>query len=146
MNAHSLAALLVRHSARLRAAAVAVACALVLLSACSLGSSGSNNSHACADKVAAATTGQNVGVWKCLDDGFQNTLKASGAGATDGSLVNTPFALTWHYVGSTGHASYYELILQPSVVAQVHANEVGLTVWTDGDGKVSNVGISSPVF
>ena len=147
MNAHSLAVLLVRHAPRLRAPSITLALALVFAAGCAnpLGSSASASSHACADKVAAATTGHNIGVWKCLDKGLQTSLHANGRDG-DSALASQPFALTSHFIGAAADASTYELTLLPEVAAQVGAKKVILVVWTDADGLVSNVGIPSPAF
>ena len=148
MNAHSLAALLVRHAPRLRVAPVALACALVLSAACSaVGSSGSaTNGHACADKIAAATMGNNVGSWKCLDKQLQNNLHANGRDGDTAIAGTTAFALAAKYIGSDADASTYELTLTPQIAAQVNTKTVILVVWTDADGLVNNVGIPAPAF
>lgn len=132
---------------------IAAIVAALALTACGLpGSSTGNNSHACADLVAQATTTTSPvhGLWNCLTPKFQMALKAAGAvtnGAFDGAL-SIGVALRTEFLGANADFAAYELILNPGAAQQVGGKWVELTVWLDplGSGKADNVGLPSPAF
>ena len=124
-------------------------CALVLASLSCAGLPGGGQStagHGCADKVAQVTISASVpGLWNCLAPSLQLSLHALGQDG-DGALIKSPFAIAYHYIGSSSDVAYYELVLTAAVAAQVQAKTIPLTVWVDSGGKVTNVGVSTPTY
>lgn len=149
MSAHRLAAFPLRHSLRLRTAAIALALAAFLaatLGACALPGSKSTG-HACSDKVAqAVVTFKSVpGLWNCLSPSLQNTLHTYGLQGDNAFVPTnsaTSAALAYQYVASHGDMDVYVVTMKPD--SKGHIQTLGLLIWTDGAGKVTHVGVGAP--
>lgn len=149
MNESRLAALCLRHTARLRLATLAISLAALVtfaLTSCALPGGASATNHACADKVAQASVSGSVpGLWKCLDDSFQTTLHSFGQDG-DGALIKSPFASSLKALGCTADVCVYELTLLPAVAQKAGIKTAVLAVWIDKDGRARNVGIPSEIY
>lgn len=134
-----------RYRVRLVAALGALACLLVLSSGCAASGQSGSVGHSCADRLAKATVTTSPGLWACLDSKLQATLRSFGK-TGDAAVVKTPFAVTSRYLGSASDVSTYELTLLPAIAATAGVKTVVLVVWTDSDGRVSNLGVPSPIY
>ena len=152
MNEAPRPALSVRNTARHRtqafALALALVCAAVFAVSCGGTSGVAGQNHACADKIAKATTTNApvIGLWNCLSPAFQTRLKEVGLGASTDAALSIGVASQTTFLGMDGDQAAYELVLLSGPAQQVGAKNVDLTVWLDSSGKVTNVGIASPAF
>lgn len=139
---------LVRAGYRTSLLALAFTAVLALGACASPFSRSAPNNNVCADKaVQAITTNAPVkGLWACLSTSMQNNLHAyghDGDGAfSDGSGQAPPVVAT-HYVGSANGVSVY------TVVLRFNNGTLGtdvISIWTDGQNKVTNIGVDTGIF
>lgn len=132
--------------------ALLAALSVLFLVSCGNAQQSASNSHACADKVAQATTTTSAvpGLWDCLTGGFQNRIKAVGAAAKvqPDAVLSIGVALSAKLIGIDAQYATYDLLLNPSAAQQTGQKTVEITVWLDpaGSGKVDNVGVAVTAF
>ena len=128
------------------AAALAALSLALLVSGCGnpLGTNSGHN-HACADKVALATTGVTVpGMWKCISPDFQKTLNEYGMNG-DGAFGSSSPGVTVHppqYVG-------YSQGIEEYTVSVDNGNGHGtaiLGIYVNPQGLATNVAVGAPIF
>ncbi len=135
-------------------AVLAVLASALVLSACAGQPSGQKaaGSHACADKIAQATTttAPVIGLWSCLSQSFQNTLKEVGALAdstkSPDAVLSIGVAQTATLIGADSNYATYDLVLTPSAQSSAGVKNVEITVWLNSSGLVDNVGVATPAF
>ncbi len=132
---------------------VLIAAVLVLiLAACGGGARNGQQaaSHACADKIAQATSSSGAvpGLWNCLDGSFQTKIKATGIVANRplDAALSINVATSTSYLGGNEDFATYELVLDPVHAAEAGSKWVELTVYLSADGLVDNVAIAQPAF
>jgi hypothetical protein len=113
MNAHQLAALLVGHKTRLGLASVALACAALLATACSLsGNSAKQPAYPrCAGVLAQALISPNTpvaGSYACIDPGLASASHITSDADMQTIAQQAPVYTAYRYVGHTTNGYYFE--------------------------------------
>lgn len=123
--------------------------AAVLASGCGNASRAAGTSHACADKVAQATTttAPVAGLWDCLTPDFQRKLDEIGVGTKHDSVLSIGVATSYTFLGASPDFATYEIAISPQFQQQAGGVKTAeITVWLATGGLVDNVGVGAQAF